>query len=201
MTRPERQAGGRAHALLLGLLWLAACAPSVEVGPVGDGAAARALLEESLGKGPVRAEIFGDPYGLDPARQEQMVTSAFGDGIQGIKARFSADPGLYGAEQPRLVVVLNPRMEPPTAEACRAPERIRTGPATEAIVMLAAFCAGDELINSARAEGDVQGPADQRLKRLFWQTAGVLFPDNYQNEYGVNIIPGLDLSIGGSFGF
>ncbi|MEZ5932341.1 MAG: hypothetical protein R3F54_10370 [Alphaproteobacteria bacterium] len=187
--------------LALGLLALAACGPKVDVGPIGDAAAARELLEESLSKGPVRAQIFGDPYGLDPARQERMVTGAFGEGIQGIKARFSADPGLYGAEQPRLVVVLNPRSEPPTAEACRAPERIRTGPATGAFVMLAAFCEGGELINSARAEGDIEGPADQRLKRMFWQTAGVLFPDNYQNEYGVNIIPGLDLSIGGSFGF
>jgi hypothetical protein len=180
---------------------LAACGPRVDVGPVGDGGAARELLESSLDQGPVRAQIFGDPYGLDPGRQEQLVTGAFGEGIQGIRARFSADPGLYGADQPRLVVVLNPRSEPPTAEACRSPERIRTGPATEAFVLLAAFCQGDRLINSARAEGDIAGPADQRLKRLFWQTAGVLFPDNYQNEYGIDIIPGLNIGIGGSFGF
>lgn len=185
----------------LGLLTIAGCAPDVAVGPVGDAGAARQLLEATLAEGPVRAQIFGDPYGLDPARQERMVTSAFGDGIQGLDARFSADPGLYAADQPRLVVILNPRSDPPVAEACRAPERIRTSPATDELILLAAFCEGNEPVNSARAESAITGPADGRLNRMFWQTAGVLFPDNYANEYGIDIIPGLNIGIGGSFGF
>lgn len=149
----------------------------------------------------MRTQIFGDPFGLDPARQDRLVTGAFGDGVQGVKARFSADPGRFGNEQPRLVVVLNPRSDQPSAEACRAPERIRTGPATERLTLLAAFCDGDDLINGARAESDIAGPTDQRLKRMFWQTAGVLFPDNYRNEYGIDLIPGLNIGLGGSFGF
>ena len=187
--------------MALGLLALGSCGPKVDVGPIGDAAAAREILEEALPSGPVRAQIFGDPYGLDPARQEGLVTAAFGDGIQGIDARFTADPGLYSADQPRLVVILNPRSDPPGAEACRAPERIRTGPASSDLRVLAAFCEGDRLVNSARAEGEVDGPTDQRLKRMFWQTSGVLFPDNYRNEYGINIIPGLNIGLGGSFGF
>jgi len=185
----------------LGLLALGGCAPNVDIGPVGDAVAARELLEASLASGPVRAQVFGDPYGLDPARQEQLVTAAFGEGIQGIKARFSADPGLYGAGQPRLVVILNPKSNPPTVEACRAPERIRTGPASEELSLLAAFCEDDRLVNSARAESEIAGPTDRRLKRMFWQTAGVVFPDNYRNEYGIDIIPGLNVGFGGSFGF
>ena len=64
--------------------------------------------------------------------------------------------------------------------------------------MLAAFCEGERLINSARADGDVSGPTDKRLKRMLWQTAGVLFPDNYRNEYGLDLIPGLNIGLGGS---
>jgi hypothetical protein len=168
---------------------------------VGDAGAARELLETALSDGPVRAQIFGDPYGLDPARQENLVAGAFGQGIQGVTARFSADPGLYGGDQPRLVVILNPSSDPPSAEACKAPERIRTTSASDDLVLLAAFCDGPQLINGARAESAIDGPADQRLVRMFWQTAGVLFPDNYRNEYGINIIPGLNIGLGGSFGF
>jgi hypothetical protein len=186
---------------IIGSAILASCAPKVEVGPVGDAGAARKLLEASLDEGPVRAQIFGDPYGLDPARQESMVTGAFGQGVQGVSARFSADPGLYGGDQPRLVVILNPSSDPPSAEACKAPERIRTTSAKDELVLLAAFCDGPQLINGARAESAIDGPADQRLVRMFWQTAGVLFPDNYRNEYGIDIIPGLNIGLGGSFGF
>jgi len=182
-------------------LVLGACAPSVEMGPVGDSLAARKALEQALAEGPARAQIFGDPYGLDPARQDQLVTSAMGDGVAGAKARFSADPGVYGQDQPRLVVILNPMIETPSAEACRAPERIRTGAATDVLTLIAAFCDGENLINGARAEGEVHGPTDQRLKRMLWQTSGVLFPDNYQNEYGINLFPGFNLGFGGSFGF
>ena len=180
---------------------MAGCGPKVDVGPIGDSAAARKSLEAVLANGPARAQIFGDPYGLDPARQERLVTSAFGEGVQGVKARFTADPGLFAAEEPRLVVILNPKSNPPSSAACQAPERIRTAPASDKLVLLAAFCDRDQLINGARAEADVAGPTDQQLKRMLWQTAGVLFPDNYRNEYGINLIPGLNVGIGGSFGF
>ncbi len=193
----------RMHAILgMGtVLVMAGCGPDVSVGPIGDSAAARDVLAGALDKGPVRAQIFGDPYGLDPARQEILVTSAIGNGIQGIKARFSADPGLYGGEQPRLVVILNPNADPPTSKACSAAEQIRTTPATDELKLLAAFCQGDNLINAARADGTVLGPADQRLKRLLWQLGGVLFPDDYERNYGIDLIPGLKVGVGGSFGF
>lgn len=180
---------------------LAACAPDVSIGPVGDSAAARDTLSSALENGPVRAQIFGDPYGLDPARQDILVASAIGDGVQEIKARFSADPGLFGAEQPRLVVILNPQAERPAAEACSAPEQIRTTTATDELTLLAAFCQGEILINAARADGTVSGPADRRLKRLLWQIGGVLFPDDYERNYGIDLIPGVNIGIDGSFGF
>lgn len=184
------------------LLVMAGCAPSsVEVGPTGDAVDARKRLESVLPEGPVRLQIFGDPYGLDPQRQDQLIAGAMGEGVLGVKARFSPDPGLYGADQPRLVVILNPQIDAPSAEICAAPERIRTGPANEELTLLAGFCDGEQLLNSARADGEVDGPADQRLQRLLWQTAGVLFPDNYRNEYGIHLIPGLNIGFGGSFGF
>jgi len=61
----------------------------VNVGPIGDSTAARNNLIVALENGPVRAQIFGDPYGLDPARQDILIASAIGDGVQGIRARFS----------------------------------------------------------------------------------------------------------------
>ncbi len=180
---------------------LAGCGPDVSVGPVGDSAAARDALADALENGPVRAQIFGDPYGLDPARQDQLVASAIGDGVQGLKARFTADPGLYGGDQPRLVVVLNPQADVPASQVCSGPEQIRTASAADELKLLAAFCQGDQLINAARADGRVLGPTDQRLKRLLWQTGGVLFPDDYERNYGIDLIPGLNIGIDGSFGF
>ncbi|MGI9436541.1 MAG: hypothetical protein ACR2Q4_17225 [Geminicoccaceae bacterium] len=188
-------------ALLFCINWLAACAPETKVGPIGDSAAARDVLASALEKGPVRAQIFGDPYGLDPARQDVLITSAVADGVQGLKARFSADPTAYGARQPRLVVILNPSTDPPSARACQSPEQIRTAPAQGELVLLAAFCQGDDVINAARAVSEVSGPTDQRLKRMLWQTGGVLFPDDYGHTYGVDLIPGINVGIGGSFGF
>jgi hypothetical protein len=149
----------------------------------------------------VRAQVFGDPYGLDPARQDVLITSAVADGIQGVKARFTADPGVYAAKEPRLVVILNPSTDPPSARACRGPEQIRTTPAKDELILLAAFCEGEEVINAARAVSEVSGPTDQRFKRMLWQTGGVLFPDDYGDTYGVDIIPGINVGIGGSFGF
>ena len=191
----------RVLAPLFGVLILVGCGSQVDVAPLGDVAAARERLETALVEGPVRAQIFGDPYGMDPARQERLVTNAFGEGVQGVKARFTADPGLYAAEQPRLVVVLNPRSDPPSTAACQAPERIRTGPAFDQLLVLAVFCEGEQVVDGARAEAEISGPSDQRLKRLLWRTAGALFPDNYENEYGLDLIPGVDVGIGGSFGF
>ncbi len=183
------------------LLTMVACGPNVGVGPVGDGDAARQALAATLENGRVRAQIFGDPYGLDPARQDALVANGIADGVQGIKARFTADPGLAAARQPRLVVILNPQSEPPSSEVCRAPEQIRTAPATNDLTLLAAFCDGDEPLNTAHAQSKVSGPTDQRLKRLLWQTGGVLFPDDYERTYGIDLIPGVDIGIGGSFGF
>lgn len=180
---------------------LAGCAPDVSVGPVGDGTAARDLLIRALEKGPVRAQIFGDPYGLDPARQDILIASGIGDGVQGIDARFSADPGLYAGDQPSLVVILNPQIDPPPSKACNGPEQIRTTPPAEEIIVLAAFCQDGSLINAARADATVSGPTDQRLKRLLWQTGAVLFPDDYEQSYGIDIIPGINVGVGGSFGF
>lgn len=180
---------------------LAACGPDVKLGPTGDSADARERLVTALEKGPVRAQIFGDPYGLDPARQDLLIAGAIGEGVQGVSARFTADPGLYGADQPRLVVILNPVFEPAASATCSRPEQVRTAPATDDLVLIAAFCDRESPINTARAEGTVSGPSDQRLKRLLWQTGGILFPDDYPQTYGVDLIPGIDLSVGGSFGF
>lgn len=178
-----------------------ACGPNVSVGPIGDGSKARDLLTTVVDEGPVRAQVFGDPYGLDPARQDSLVATAIGDGVQGLDVRFSADPEAYSQAEPSLVVILNPVADPPPSMACEAPEQIRTVPASEELQILTAFCRGETLINAARADGSTQGPTDQRFKRMLWQSGAVLFPDDYEDNYGIDLVPGINIGIGGSFGF
>jgi hypothetical protein len=199
-ARPARPAGVLVSTLLA-LLLAAGCSPDFSVGPVGDSGAARERLSAALAEGPVRARIFGDPFGLDPDRQDILVTSAIADGVTGLTVRFSTDPGVAPRPEPHLVVLLNPVTDLPAKLACEAPEQVRTGPGRSALFILAAFCEDQVLINAARGSSPLDGPTDPRLKRLFWQTGAVLFPDDYEQTYGIDLIPGLDIGLGGSFGF
>jgi hypothetical protein len=145
--------------------------------------------------------VFGDPFGLEPARQDVLVTTAIADGVEGINVRFTADRTRAAAEEPHLVVVLNPVTEPVGKTLCDAPEQIRTTSLRGKLVAVAALCDHEDLINAVRGESLVNGPTDQRVKRLLWQLGGLLFPDDYADTYGTNIIPGVRVGIEGSFGF
>jgi hypothetical protein len=179
----------------------AACGPSIDLGPVGEPGRAREALVKASAAGPVAAEVYGNPFGLDEARRDALATSSIAEGIEGLQARFATDPAVAAAAQPRLVVLLNPIGDPPGDIVCSAPQQVRTGAATGELLAIAAFCDRGDVINMVRGRDEVAGPTDHNLKRLFWRMADALFPDDYGDRFGVNLIPGLNIGIGGSFGF
>jgi hypothetical protein len=165
------------------------------------GQEARGALTEAREQGAIRTVVVGNPFGMDPARRDALVTDAMGEGVSGLQVRFTTYADQAGAPEPHLVVVLNPTEDLPPPAACRAPDSVRTAPATETLSVLAVFCEGDQVIDAVREQGRVAGPTDRRFQRLLWRTAGAVFPDDYWETYGLGILPrGIDLGIGGSFG-
>lgn len=184
------------------LLALAACGPRISVGPIGDAGAARsALLAASAGDTPVFAEVYGNPYGLDPARRDSLVVSNLAEGVVGHEVRFTTDRAQAPQPEPRLIALLNPLGDPSGDIICTSPRQIHTGAASGELLVIAAFCNQTKLINMARGQDSISGPTDRHIKRLLWRVGGALFPDDYENSYGFNWIPWLDIGIGGSFGF
>lgn len=184
----------RCAILLFGLL---ACCTSGEP-PNGANEARRALVAAPK---PVRMVLVGNPFEMDQARQNALVTSEMALGITGMSAEFTTSAERAAAPEPHVVVVLNPVSEPTPDVLCGAPEGIRTAPASGQLQVLAAFCRGDQLINATRTEGTVRGPTDHSFRRLLWRTASSLFPDDYAETYGFGILPRwLDFGVGGSVG-
>jgi hypothetical protein len=166
------------------------------------GQEARRVLAEAREMGPIRTVVVGNPFGMDPARRDALVSEAMAEGVPGLEVRFTTFPDQAGAPEPHLVVVLNPAGDLPPPAACRAPETVGTAPASETLRVLAVFCQGDQVIDAVREEERVAGPTDHNFQRLLWRTAAALFPDDYWDNYGFGILPrGIDLGIGGSFGF
>jgi len=192
--------GGRGAWLsvcLIGNLLLPGCAQE----PV-PGQEARRVLAEARETGAIRTVVVGNPFGMDPARRDALVSEAMAEGVPGLEVRFTTYPDQAGAPEPHLVVVLNPAGDLPPPAACRAPETVRTAPASETLRVLAVFCQGDQVIDAVREEERVAGPTDHNFQRVLWRTAAALFPDDYWDNYGFGILPrGIDLGIGGSFGF
>ena len=200
---PRALAGGRRGlcACLLGGLLLAGCAQDT-TSTRAPGEDARRTLAEARSAGAIRTVVLGNPFGMDEARRDALVTAAMAEGVAGLDVRFTTYPDQAAAPEPHLVVVLNPAADLPAAAACRAPETLRTLPANESLSVLAAFCQGDEMLEAVREQERVAGPTDRNFERLLWRTSAALFPDDYWDNYGFGLLPrGIDLGIGGSFGF
>ena len=207
-TRPERPRRGRRHAghsrwrpaLLAGGVLLAGCAQEPpRTGAPGEDA--RRALVEHRSEGPIRAVVRGNPFGMDEARLNALVTQAMAQGVRALTVQFTTDPDQAAAPEPHLVVILDPVAEPPAAAVCGAPETVATAPASEQLTVLAAFCHGDQALDVVRQEDRVAGPTDRAFERLLWRTSAALFPDDYANTYGFGILPRwLNLGVGGSFG-
>jgi hypothetical protein len=189
VQRPFRYA-----VLLAGLS--AGCASGT--GPDASNDARRAL---AAAEKPVLMTLVGNPFEMDGARLSAVVGSELARGVTGMSAAFTSSRERAAAPEPHLAVVLNPVSEPVPARLCLAPETVPTAPADEQVQVLAAFCRGDQALNTVRTEAVVSGPTDQRFRRLLWRTSSGLFPDDYAETYGFGILPRwLDLGVGGSFG-
>jgi hypothetical protein len=155
---------------------------------------------------PVLLVLNGNPFDMDQARLNGLVSSEMAAGVTGMSAGFTTSPALAAAPDPRVVLLLNPLTEPAPAALCAAPEAAAPGaaataPASDRLRIVGAFCDGDQLLGMAREEGAVTGPTDQRFRRLLGRTAGQLFPDEYETTYGFGILPkSFDFGLGGSFG-
>lgn len=191
----------RALCLTLVAVLVAACAARPDPG-TDPRFEARRALETAAERGPVRAIIRGDPFDDDGAARDALATEALADGITALSVDFVTDPARAAAPDPRLVVALNPTGVVSAARACRAPQQIGTAPLKGEVEILAVFCEGERVLGAARTRGEVDGPADRRLERLLWRTAGELFPDDYGETYGLRLLPDwLGVGVGGSFGF
>jgi hypothetical protein len=150
---------------------------------------------------PVLLVLKGNPFEMDEARLNALVSSEMAAGVTGMSAEFTTSPARAAAPDPRLVLILDPLAEPAPAALCAAPEAAPTAPASDRLRVVGAFCQGDQLLGMAREEGAVTGPTDQRFRRLLWRMASQLFPDEYEQTYGFGILPrSFDFGLGGSFG-
>jgi hypothetical protein len=182
--------------VLLGTLLACSCARGADVDAQNK---ARRALEAAAE--PVLMTVVGNPFEMDEARLNALVSHELAEGIGGLSTRFTTSAERAAAPDPRVVVVLNPLAEPAPETLCVAPDTIATGPAAERVRIVAAFCQGDEALGLARSEDAVAGPTDQRFRRLLWRTAKTLFPDDYEQTYGFGILPRwVDFGIGGGIG-
>jgi hypothetical protein len=183
-------------------LWLLCAVPLLGCGRGADPSAqdqARRVLRTA--PKPVLLIREGNPFDMDEARLNGLISSEMAAGVRGMSARFTTSQGQAPAPEPRLVVILNPQAEPAPATVCAAPDAIATAPATEPLRIVAVFCQGDQVLGATRAEDTVAGPTDQRFRRLLWRTASQVFPDDYEETYGFGILPrSVDFGLGGSFG-
>jgi hypothetical protein len=184
----------RCSVLLLGLL--SGCGSGT--GPDATNDARRAL---AAAPEPVRMVLVGNPFGMDQARLNALISNELARGVTGMSTAFTTSAERAAAPEPHVVVVLNPLTEPTPTALCSAPDTAPTAPADEQIQILAAFCRGDQVLHAARTEATVRGPTDQSFRRLLWRTSSALFPDDYAETYGFGILPRwLDFGLGGSFG-
>jgi hypothetical protein len=186
----------RWSAVLLGGALLFGCARGTETEAENPARRALAAAEE-----PVLMTVVGNPFAMDQARLNALVSAELAEGISGLSTQFTSSPERAAAPDPRVVVVLNPLSEPAPETLCTAPDAITSGPATDQLRIVAAFCQADQVLRFARAEDDVASPTDQNFRRLLWRTAKILFPDDYEETYGFGILPRwLDFGVGGSIG-
>jgi hypothetical protein len=172
-------------------LAIAGCAAvePVLVGPFpADAAAARDRLVEARRDGPVRIEVGDAPQGLPPVR----VASLAATGVTGLSVRFALD----GAPpEPRLVLRFG---EGDPYALCGGAET-ETG-ARAPLHLLAAFCDGPRTIAALAATA--AGPDARAMERLVWRATDHLFPDDYEERYGLRLFGDrVRFGLSGEFGF
>jgi hypothetical protein len=162
---------------------------------------ARRALEQQAKAGPVLAVVQGNPFTIPDSQLASLVSQNMAEGVPGLSVSFTSDPERAAASDPRLVVVLNPLGTPDPSTICATPGAIPTGPAGGELEIAAAFCRADEPLRLVRTRAPLASANDRSFQRLLWRTARELFPDDYPERFGFDLFPGVDLGVGGSFGF
>ncbi len=161
---------------------------------------ARDVLAQAAERGPVLAKVQGKSFELSESRRNAVVTKAMGEGIEGMGVRFTTDPRQATAANPHLVVWLNPERVA-GANICETNAQARPAPPEEPTRILAAFCDHGQVLALSSSEEKITRADDHQFRRLLWRTSRNLFPDDYWNTYGVDVVPGLNIGIGASVGF
>ena len=138
----------RCAVLLAGVV--AGCAPGTGPDATNDARRALAAADE-----PVLMTLVGNPFEMDEARLSALVSSELARGVAGMSTAFTSSAERAAAPEPHLVVVLNPVTEPLPAVLCGAPATVSTAPADQQVHVLAAFCRGDQALNTTRTEAVV----------------------------------------------
>jgi hypothetical protein len=162
---------------------------------------ARRALEQQVEAGPVLATVQGNPFTIPDSQLASLVSQNMAEGVRGLGVRFTPDPERAAASDPRLVVVLNPLATADASTICATPGASPTGAAGEELEIAAVFCRGGEPLRLVRTRAPVASTNDRSFQRLLWRTARELFPDDYPERFGFDLIPGIDVGVGGSFGF
>ncbi len=170
--------------LLIGLTGCAA-AP-VKLGPDSDPRAARELLANAAAAGPVALEVNELPVAGGTALTMPQVAAQAARGVTNMAVRFEERPSAAGAA--RLILMFNP---PPLAarQICTIAALPKPAAAEQPLRLQAIFCDAGTFIADATAVAE--GTAAPDVERLIWRTTGRLFPDDWQDTYGIRSFFGL----------
>lgn len=189
---------GRRLCLLGGLALLSACASSAEVSRPPDEQAriARVRLEDAASQGPVLLEVHGNAFAQTEVERDALLIANLQEGVRYYDVTFTTDATRVPDRTLRTVAVLNPLVALGSAEVCagNAVGGQETVPGRVDLVLVS--CADDRPLASARGSMEADGPDDDRYARLIWQTADALYPDDYNNRYGLGWFPGVNIGAG-----
>ncbi len=161
-------------------LGLSACAsdPLLDTSSTEDVRLARTLLSDAVQEGPVYLDTNLPP---EPLTVEDIATLA-ARGVPALSVTFTADQAQAGSSDYRLALRFVDKAALIDVDPCTAPAT--TSPPQAGFVGLAAgFCEGDNRI--AEVAGPAGGPNVDDTRRLIWRTTQTLFPDDYEQTYGL----------------
>jgi hypothetical protein len=179
-----------------------ACQPQVELaGPVaGELGGARRALVQTAEEGAVPLVILGQWPGLPREERDAFVSEALASGVRGVDVTF-APAGEGSAAAERLVVSLGRQHVSAPERLCQ--ELLTGGAATPGgtgLAVAAAYCRADEALDAVG--GTLADAGFRAQQRLLWRTSAALFPDDYAETYGFDLLPDwLGVEAGGSVGF
>jgi hypothetical protein len=164
------------------LLALAGCGTTpARLGPDSDPRVARQLLAAAAPAGPVALQANGIVRASDTAVQGPRMAEHAARGVRNLTVQFAAEPGPPGA--PRLLLLFDPPDDLDVKRVCPASSLPPSVPSPEPLRLRAVFCDGGTFI--ADATGTTTGTTAADVDRLIWRTVGALFPDDYQETYGI----------------